>query len=294
MTTGDPNLGAETTDASTHAPIGEPTSATVLETGAATQEGPLHGAAGAAFPRLVEHSVAVGAYRGALKRSKLCEDPKQEWLRHLHKEYHARFLADNQRIWLSAQILIPASLIPLAALAAFKQPPPVGVAICLGLASWLLVLFWHAIAVVHKSFQCKNLAWMEAIEAEVGLETSCLPQRVASQPTSFLVQNADTLPYVRLAVVYITPVFWAAVVLCYYRTPSADHGLSPAASTSGSPVACQRSQEQSGAGALAPSAISSVKSSPPGPQVALAASGRALQRSQGQPGTATSGVPVQR
>jgi hypothetical protein len=68
------------------------------------------------------------------------------WLRHLHKEHHARFLADNNRIWVSAQILIPASLVPFAVLASFREAPTHTVVSIFALVSTTLIVFWHVIA----------------------------------------------------------------------------------------------------------------------------------------------------
>ncbi len=137
-----------------------------------------------------------------------------DWLRHLHKEHHARFLADNNRIWASAQILIPASLVLFAALASFREPPTFMIESIFALVSTTLIVFWHVIAETHKAFQQKSLAWMVAIEEEIGLITKDTPQRVYSGDIKCLVKK-DILPHTRQIVVLLVLLAWFAVLISF-------------------------------------------------------------------------------
>lgn len=170
---------------------------------------------------------AVDKIKTALSTSSFIPANKQDWLRHLHKEYHSRFLSDNQRIWMSAQIFIPASMVPMVALASFKQKPPLPLVICFGLVSIWLVLFWHVIAVVHKSYQNKNLAWMEAIESVAGLSVTGLPERVFSESEGRFLRKGDVLPKFRSRALIITILLWTSLIVVHiFFWPSSTEGLS--------------------------------------------------------------------
>lgn len=140
-----------------------------------------------------------------------------EWLRHLHSEHHERLLHDNNRIWNGAQLLIPAALVPFGALATIQTLPSHGTLSIFALISISLILFWHFMAEGHKAFQQKSLAWMVAIEEELGLFTRDLPSRVFSTEISrsFVVQENDILPLVRQILVLLFLIAWLGLLLLF-------------------------------------------------------------------------------
>jgi hypothetical protein len=87
-----------------------------------------------------------------------------EWLRRMHSAYMDRFLADNQRIWMTASIFVPLSLTPFAVLFSIKEPRSVHVIVLAGVSLTLLG-FWSLVARRHRAFQAQSLTTVIAIEA---------------------------------------------------------------------------------------------------------------------------------
>ena len=153
-----------------------------------------------------------------------CTKLTEKELLHLHKEYNARFLSDNQRIWMTAQIMVPTSLVPLVGLASAKQSPSLGIVLCSAAASMALVVFWHAIAENHKGYQQKNLAWVEAIERRLGIDTRKLPSQIPDAGSPF-VGSVDILPKIRRMVVPAWALLWLVVAFLY----GTDRAVAPVA-----------------------------------------------------------------
>ena len=97
-------------------------------------------------------------------RNKIDED----WLRLLYSEYSNRFQLDNGRIWDTGKILIPFSLIGLGVLTKITDPCST-IKFALALASIAVIVCWLISAENHRAFQNKSIAWLMAIENEVGI-----------------------------------------------------------------------------------------------------------------------------
>ncbi len=78
--------------------------------------------------------------------------PDAELLRHLHSSYVDRFLSDNQRIWATAAILVPASLAAFPVYFA-ADGRSAGLAVVFGAFSVAVMTFWYFIAERHRYFQ---------------------------------------------------------------------------------------------------------------------------------------------
>jgi hypothetical protein len=100
-----------------------------------------------------------------------------EWLRCLYSTYHARFLADNDKIWGNGRVMISFSLSAFGIYAAYR-PTFFGTCV-LALASVSLLLVWLVNAETHRAFQNKSLAWLLAIERVVFGDELAVPVKIS-------------------------------------------------------------------------------------------------------------------
>jgi hypothetical protein len=136
----------------------------------------------------------------------------EKWLQTLYTAYLQRFLSDNNRIWVTGQLLVPLSVAPLAVVATLKSPPVVSV-LLLAACSVPLVWFWIVIAESHRSFQEIAHEWLSAIE-----ETLEVDRRVA-------IKEGFTVRRIRLALASLITLIWIGLlVFVLFCSPVADGG----------------------------------------------------------------------
>ncbi len=137
-----------------------------------------------------------------------------DWLKAFYSSYSQRFLSDNNRIWSTAQIMIPLSLAGFAALTALKEPQFVHL-LTLALVSSAIMIIWLVIAENHRAFQDKSLEWLLEIEKLVVI-TDPLPEKRPDR--NFLVRlltGKGAVRKMRFLLTFIVLVMWA-VVLKYW------------------------------------------------------------------------------
>jgi hypothetical protein len=81
----------------------------------------------------------------------------------LYQQYTARFLSDNNRIWLTGSIMIPLALSGFALVPTIQHPSFMRL-LPVAIVSVTILLVWNAISDHHRQFQDKSMAWMLAIE----------------------------------------------------------------------------------------------------------------------------------
>lgn len=135
--------------------------------------------------------------------------PDDEWLRHLHRSYIDRFLSDNQRIWSTASILVPASLAAFPAFFATKGRD-FWQALIFGAFSIAVMIFWHFIAEKHRVFQDRSLKLADAIEKHV------LGDDIGGAIDAARSQQREPRPKVRTArigLVWCTAALWLLITI---------------------------------------------------------------------------------
>ena len=113
---------------------------------------------------------------------------KEEWLRSFYQLYTQRFLSDNNHIWTTGAIMIPASLAGFAVVAGANNIT-IGPIVVLGIASTLLMFSWVVIGENHRAFQNKSLAWIKAIEKVVGINDTFCPKILDEGSVGFVVKS---------------------------------------------------------------------------------------------------------
>jgi hypothetical protein len=96
------------------------------------------------------------------------QDPNQ-WLRTIYEHHSELFLANNNKIWTTASVLIPLSLAGFVAIASLDDLDLYHVQVLM-FASISLILIWLVIAENHRAFQQKDEAWLVAIERIIKIE----------------------------------------------------------------------------------------------------------------------------
>lgn len=81
----------------------------------------------------------------------------------LYQQYTARFLSDNNRIWLTGSIMIPLALSAFALVPTVQHPTFLRL-LPVAIVSVTILLVWNAISEHHRQFQDKSMAWILAIE----------------------------------------------------------------------------------------------------------------------------------
>jgi hypothetical protein len=90
------------------------------------------------------------------------------WLQKLYDRKSERFLQDNERIWRTGAIFIPASVAGLTVVPTAMEKAPF-VVVPVGLVSIGIMYLWIAIAEHHRDFQTTHHAWIDAIQVKLGI-----------------------------------------------------------------------------------------------------------------------------
>lgn len=160
-----------------------------------------------------EAATALGD--GTMRRAKLpLEMLPEEW-RHLLLElrgsHSERFLADNERIWQTGSILIPAAGAGFFAIPDFLEAQPLGL-VLIGALSIAIIYLWHVMAEGHRSFQNTHDAWVKAIDEELGIQ-SPPSDKTASPLTKGKWYRPEGVRGARRVLVCVFTLCWLGVAL---------------------------------------------------------------------------------
>lgn len=115
-----------------------------------------------------------------------------------------RFLAENEKIWVTGRIFIPVSLAAFAAWAALK-PASWQQVFVLGVLSISLLVIWHIVAQAHKRFQIHHEAWLDAIEELKKIDVA-LPESRSLSIESMRGWLIGIVAFIWIVIFILTPV----------------------------------------------------------------------------------------
>jgi VIT1/CCC1 family predicted Fe2+/Mn2+ transporter len=140
----------------------------------------------------------------------------EEWLRHLHASYVTRYLADNDRTWSTATLLVPLSLAAFPVFLSLTAPSMQHL-FGYAFASTLLMLLWFGFATAHRQFLARSMDVIRALEKyALGADAERALREKLLEETPNMVIGVHTL---RLLLVGITIVGWVALGLTLWSLP---------------------------------------------------------------------------
>ena len=126
-----------------------------------------------------------------LERRQRAQD--SEWLRILYGRFRADSQSNNDRVYTASRMYLPLSLAPLAALVAGVDDPNLWHVLFLGATSVGLMAMNVFTTDRERSSRQQYIAWMVAIQEEIGLDTSRIPSGVRSVKLATLSRSALAL-----------------------------------------------------------------------------------------------------
>ncbi|MAT05027.1 MAG: hypothetical protein CL424_08290 [Acidimicrobiaceae bacterium] len=118
----------------------------------------------------------------------------------------ARF--HNERIWGTGAFLVPLALGGVIALPRLGEDDQVWHVLALGLASSVLMLFWHAAAESHRAAQKVDERWVRSLELYLGV-----PPEALATLNGHGQRRRLTARRARVLVTVTVPMLWAAIVV---------------------------------------------------------------------------------
>ena len=132
---------------------------------------------------------------------------------HIYDARLRRHLADNNRIWITGALLLPASVAGIAVLGAVSHPT-LADRILIGSGSVTIVVVWNLFADLSRGFQARSEAWMTAIERYLGLPKSAGSSKAAVPRWAQLWPLAK-VHRVRWLLVPVVLAYWVAAILAF-------------------------------------------------------------------------------
>lgn len=86
-----------------------------------------------------------------------------DWIGDIYEMRTNRFVAENEKIWITGRIFVPAAFLSVGVLKIGRETD-LSQLLIVTVLSIALVVYWHLIAVAHRRFQIFHLVWLEEIE----------------------------------------------------------------------------------------------------------------------------------